>query len=102
MLIARTTERIIYESELVLRATQAPEDLTRIAADLRDLAGIAAGQENVAISIHVYGIHVRKIETAAANINELPLVPDIVMVPGSPLQNEIPARCELLHDLFRH
>src|SRR5260221_13380958 len=100
MLIARSVEWIIYERDLALCDTHAPDGLARVSINFCELAGAAARKKNIAIRIDVDGIHVRKIETAAANIDKPLLAVNIDIVPRSPLQNEITIGCELLNDLL--
>src|SRR5882672_3722040 len=100
MLVARAVERVIREGELILHAAQAPDNLARIPIDFGDLTDAAAGKENVAIGIDINGIHVREVETAAVDINELLLAVNVDIVPRPPLENEIAGRRKTLNDLF--
>ena len=79
-----------------------PGDCACGAVDFGALAGAAAGEEDVAVSIHVERVHMWKIESAAGEIDKGLLIADIEVVPGSPLENKFASRAEPLKDFFHN
>ena len=102
VLVSRPIKRIICKGKIAVRTTETPDELARVAIDFRAFTRAAAGKQNMAVRVKIERVHVRKIKTAAGVIDEIPLVPDIELIPSAPLENQLALRGESLDDLFGH
>src|ERR1039458_10863027 len=80
------------KGELILGSAQVPHDVAGLPADFLD--PLRCADKKVSIGILLNAIHVKRGNHGGAGVD--PVAGERIMVPGSPLENDVPLRVQFL------